>query len=216
MPDWTAYVKTHLGRDTSPEVVEELANHLEETYLSLRQQGIAEREALNMTEGQVRNWQELRKQIVRAREGQMNDRVRRLWIPGLVTFFGAAVSLVIVGWLGVKPQAFLATPLPPLVFYIPWIVTLPVFGAFGAFLARRANAQGMSVHVSSTFPAILMAIAMVVTLAGALLILGRTPPVLTPGAVLAAGISEVVVPAVALLMGDMLFQWIYNKREQDN
>ena len=214
MPDWIAYVKEHLGRDHSAEVVEELANHLEETYLSLRRQGIGEREALCMTERQVRNWQELREQIVRAQEDHMNDRVRRLWIPGLVTFLGAAVSLVVIGKLGVEPKAFIATPFPPLVFYIPWLVTLPVFGALGAFLARRANARGMSVHVSSTFPAILMAIAMVITLASVLLLLGRTPPVLTPGAFLAAGISEVAVPAVALLMGDMLFQWIYNKREQ--
>jgi hypothetical protein len=214
MPDWSAYVKAHLSCEDSPEVVEELANHLEETCLSLCRQGIAENEALRMTERQVRDWQELREQIVRAQEGHMNDRVRRLWIPGLVTFFGAAVSLVVVGKLGVEPEAFIATPLPPLVFYIPWLVALPVFGALGAFLARRAKAQGISVHVSTTFPAILMAIAMVTTLAIVLLLQGRTPPALGPGTFVAAGISWVVVPAVALLSGDILLQWFYSKHEQ--
>jgi hypothetical protein len=214
MPDWIAYVTAHLGRDGDPQVVEELASHLEETYQSLRQLGIAENEALRHATGQVQNWQKLRKQIVHAKEGPMNDRVRRLWIPGLVSFFGAAVSLVIVGKLGAEPKAFLATPLPPVVFYVPWLLALLVFGALGAFLARKAQAQGICVHISSTFPAILMAIAMVATLVIMLMLQGRTPPALGPGTFVAAGISWVLVPAVALLSGDVVCQWLYNRREQ--
>jgi PadR family transcriptional regulator PadR len=186
-------------------------------WAQLRCQGLCEQDARRLTEEEVTNWRELCEQIVRAKqEDRMENRVRQLWIPGLVTFFGAAVSLVILGELGVEPAAFSATPMPPVMFYIPWLMVLPVFGALGAFLARRANSQGVAVHISSTFPAILMAIAMVTTLIIVLLVHGRTQTVLTPGTFLTAGLSWVLVPGVTLLVGDKLFQWFYNKHEQNS
>jgi len=49
-----------------------------------------------------------------------------------------------------------------------------------------------------------------------LLLQGRTPPTIGPGTFLAAWISWVVVPAVALLIGGVLLQWFYNNREHNN
>lgn len=213
MRDWVAYVRAHLGDGKRSEVIEELGNHFEETYLSLRGQGIGEEEARKLTESEVQNWRELNEEIIRAKEGDVRNSFRQVCIPGLVTFFGAAVALVVVGKLGVEPRAFVAMPLPPVLFYVPWLAALPVIGALGAFLAKRADARGIGVHVSSTFPAILMAIAMATTLTIILLVQGRTPPALTPGMFAAAAMSWVFVPGGVLLAGDMLFQWLYKRQE---
>ena len=64
MPDWLAYVNERLDRLSLPEmeslqVREELAAHLEDTFLSLRAQGAPESEAFRLACDQVSSWQEL-------------------------------------------------------------------------------------------------------------------------------------------------------------
>ena len=94
MPDWRELVgkglsDLKLGAGEKEEVHAELAEHLEETYKALRARGLPEQAAIQQTLAQVADWQDLRRKIQIARtvkENIMNDRVRQLWLPGLLTF----------------------------------------------------------------------------------------------------------------------------------
>src|SRR6266446_8064589 len=89
--DWEELVRAKLaGLSIEPrekrEVIEELAGHLEESFESLRTNGLPEQAAMQQTLAQVADWQDLRRRIQIARtmkENMMNDRVRQLWLPGL-------------------------------------------------------------------------------------------------------------------------------------
>src|SRR5437016_4112393 len=92
MPDWRELVSKglsglKLGAGEKEEVHAELAAHLEETYKALRARGLPEQAAIQQTLAQVADWQDLRRKIQIARtvkENIMNDRVRQLWLPGLL------------------------------------------------------------------------------------------------------------------------------------
>src|SRR5690349_6450096 len=93
MLDWQKLVRQRLSgltleADEKDEVHAELAAHLEESYESLRRKGLPEQAAVQQTLAQVADWQDLyrRIQTARTKENIMNDRVRQLWLPGLLTF----------------------------------------------------------------------------------------------------------------------------------
>src|SRR5208283_3002973 len=44
-----------------------------------------------------------------------------------------------------------------LIVYVPWLGVLPVIGALGAYLSRRANGTGWRVYIAGAFPAIAIA-----------------------------------------------------------
>ena len=109
MPDWRAYVRDRLGllcdaRVEEEEVTSELAEHLEDSYAALREKGMPEEEAFSQTCARVGNWRELRMGIVSAmQEGTMHDRVRQIWVPGVVTLLSSHVILALLQWAGTRP-----------------------------------------------------------------------------------------------------------------
>lgn len=160
MPDWIAYVNNHLGRlplsqEESLQVREELAAHLEDAYLSLRAQDVSEQDAARLVCEQVPNWQDLHRDILVAKsEAFMQNRVAQLWIPGLVTLFSAYVLLAVMQFAGLR--AMVSHPGEPrgIVLYLPWLLSLPVIGAVGAYLSRRARATGWRVYLAASLPAL--------------------------------------------------------------
>jgi len=91
--DWSKLVHDHLGglglqASERAEIVEELAGHLEEIFQELRGQGLSEEDATRGCLLEVEDWRGLGLGIEAARrkENSMNNRVRQLWLPGLLTF----------------------------------------------------------------------------------------------------------------------------------
>lgn len=207
MPDWLAYVNHRLGRLTLPEVEasqvkEELAMHLEDTYLSLLAQGISESEAVRLTSDQVSSWQELRRNILAAKsEAFMHNRVRQIWIPGLVTLFSAYVLLALMQFAGLR--AMTSHPGEPrgIVLYLPWILSLPLIGAIGAYLSRRAQATGWRVYFAASLPALALGVLFLLILPWSFVV---DPQVLlhTKETALAGlMVSWVILPGFALCLG---------------
>ena len=93
-----------------------------------------------------------------------------------------------------------------IVLNIPWLVSLLVIGALGAFLSRRARATGLATHISSAFPALIMAVVMALVFAGGLFLNWSVSQQVKELGLLAAGFNMVVMPGVALLAGDLLLQ----------
>jgi hypothetical protein len=227
MHDWLAYVKEHLRLlpDTcavDEEVLHELAGHLEERYRALLAQGLAEQEALRQTCSEVGGWIELHEGILSAKEGIMQNRVRQLWIPGLVTLFGSAGLLTILELAGVRPLIFHPSPQDALfprpydpsslIFYVPWLASLPILGALGAFLAGRAKAPNLATHLSSTFPAVVMGVVMSIVFVGALFLDRPVSLQIKTIGFFAACLNWVVIPGMALLLGDLVLQWMLKRR----
>ena len=170
MPDWQKLVQSRLSTmaldcHEREEVVAELADHLEETYTSLRAQGFAEQAAINRTTLQVTDWGKLQTQIQNARqkENAMTPRTARFWLPSLVTLIVSMSMLPALEWMGLKPEVL---SLRGLVFavYPVWLLALPIVGALGAYLSRRAGGAYKTMVLSGVFPALAFSVILILVI----------------------------------------------------
>lgn len=139
----------------------------------------------------------------------MENRVSQLWVPGIVTLFGSAVFFAGLEYMGVHPVVLGPSAI---LLYVPWLLGLPVFGALGAFLARRAHGGRVAIHLSSAFPALVMVVVMLSLLIGALFINHPLSHQLKTIGFWPAVITWVVLPGAALHLGDIAFQWIVKQK----
>ena len=110
MPDWEKLVRERLSDmrlelQDENDVIAELADHLEETFESLRRGGMSEHEATRRALAQVADWKGLNRKIYLARHQEeiMEPRVRQFWVPGLLGFslflaFSTIVESTSFGW----------------------------------------------------------------------------------------------------------------------
>jgi|SRR5208283_1993 len=174
-PDWMRLVRERLAgsRSCHQDVVAELAAHLEEVYEEARACRSSDTEAMRFALDQVDDWQVLAAEIARAKseEDVMNHRTKALWFPGLVTFLGASMLLAWTQFAGFQPRLIWIGGMGML-FYWPWLAGLPVFGATGAYLSRRAQGPTQARLVAGLFPALIMAVVMCLILPWGLVIDG--------------------------------------------
>ncbi len=222
MPDWLAYVNGRLGPLPLSEaellqVMEELAAHLEDSYLALRAQGVSEPDAIRLACEQVPSWQQLRRGILSAKsEAFMQDRVSQLWIPGLVTLLGSAALLALFEFVGLRPLVLHPGDPSSIVLYFPWLFSLPLFGALGAYLSLRARAKGLAVYCAGAFPALIMAAALLTVLLVALVLDRHGSLRIVTTAFAAAILNWILLPGFFLLLGDLLLQLATKRRTASN
>jgi len=214
MRDWEALVDTRLaGLALDPaeraEVIAELGAHLEDACDGLQRRGMTEEEAVQRTLSQVEDWQNLRRKIqtVRTKENIMNDRVRQLWLPGLVTlllWMGIFVLIQIFGpshWIVARKSVW-SHIVPAAVIYILLMLSLPVLGAMGAYLSVSAGGSRRAVICSTVFPVSPYLVVFIVAVPAALIADGNI--IFTP--LLVGLFAWVIFPGVALLAGGSLVQ----------
>ena len=132
----------------------------------------------------------------------MNHRTKSLWLPSLITLLGASASLALFQFVGVRPQLLWVGRLA-LTFYWAWLATLPIFGALGACLSRRAHASMPTRLVSGLAPALVMLIVMFLVLPWGLAMDGFDFFRLVS---FGLGLANwVALPAFALLLGTVPF-----------
>jgi len=213
--DWEELVRAKLaGLSIEPrekrEVIEELAGHLEESFESLRTNGLPEQAAMQQTLAQVADWQDLRRRIQIARtmkENMMNDRVRQLWLPGLLTFALSMGLLALVEEFGPRPIVLdLDKGTPVLLFYASWLLTLPLAGAIGAFLSKRAGGSPRMSAISSVFPVLPFGVVFLIAIPAGLMMGHNLSHHIVGSAFLTMMFGWVLVPGVALLAGGLLVQ----------
>ena len=165
MPDWQKIVLRELAGlrlddGDKQEVIEELADHLEDAYEALRRQGLPEDDAVRRALSQVQNWNDLQRKIRAAKEDPMNARTSRLWLPSLVTLALSLITLIVAGELGLKPGPLGSHALKShygiyvVSEYTVWLMALPFLGALGAYLSRRAGGTRRDIVISGVFPAL--------------------------------------------------------------
>lgn len=226
MLDWRQVVSKqmggiHLPENDAAEVVEELADHLEETYQSFLSQGIAEEAATQMVLRRAGDWRELQKGIEssRKKELQMNKRVLQFWFPAFLTVLLAMVGLMAIEMLGPKPWVSSAGPLrvtPVAVIYFAWIATLPFIGALGAWLSTRAGAAPHVVFSSILFPVLPYLGFFAIGLPIAILLGDKVAHnIMLPAFFVGFG-AWVMLPAIALLVGGMPVQFLSGRLRTGN
>ncbi len=165
MPDWERLVAERLGHLKLPpeerrEVIVEIAAHLEECYQGLRDAGSPDPEGYTLA--QVRDWNALCRKIRRAKEGRMSF-AWKVIMPGLAALFLAQIALslslrALAPLVGKPIEVHFHVDASHGAFYYPWLLTLPLAGALGAWLARRAGASTGQRLAAALFPAIFVVV----------------------------------------------------------
>ncbi len=225
MPDWKAVVISNLkgielDASAHKEVVAELAGHLEDRYQELLTQGVIEADAHRLTLDETPDWPTLVEDITRSKrkEDPMNRRSKILWLPGLVAFGTASILLMILQRLTVlRPTLLLALERtvgfrPTFwwkdqvdVIYLYWWILLPLCGAAGAYLSRRAGGTRFACIAASLFPSIVMLGIFCFVLPVSLVIDKNTVVRHHPIYFVLAMVNWTMVPGLALILGALPF-----------
>ena len=82
----------------------------------------------------------------------MNNKILTLWLPGLIAQTVAIGSLTALKTIGTQPKVVWIGQ-TPLLLYISWLALLPLSGAFGAHLSRRAGGNSGACVLAGLLPA---------------------------------------------------------------
>lgn len=216
MRDWRKFVQAQLaGLPLSPgakaDVVDEVAGHLEEVYEDHRRQGMTKELAARGAMRQVTNWNALQRHIRNAkkREELVQNRVRQLWFPGLLTLILSMGLLTMLLKHGLQPRMASWNGPDTIPFYVPWLLTLPLFGALGAYLSLRAGGSARAILFSGIFPMLSLAACFFVILPLGFVLDRSAMFHLTLAGFLGLLLGWVVVPGAALLIGALPIQILY-------
>lgn len=207
MPDWKALVGERLGGlkctpSQKNEIIDEAAGHLQDVYEQSCLEGLSESEALHRSLEQVADWANFSRQVQRTKhwEETMNNRTRILWLPGCISLLAAMVCWAVSIRVGLQPR-FVLRGLTTSVIYITWLSVLPLCGAAGAGLSRRAGGQGWSCILAGLFPAISLS-----GLVAVLLLIGQIVLYKPQSFYFVRGVFfGIVLPSAALLLGTAPF-----------
>jgi len=86
----------------------------------------------------------------------MNQRTKAVWIPGLISLAAASGVLAMLQVWGVRPHVVWTHSGLAFLFYIPWLVAQPAFGAIGAYISRRNGGGWHERLTASLLPAAAM------------------------------------------------------------
>ena len=223
MADWRRLVRKHLSclaLDSAEQesVHSELSGHLQEAYEALLKEGMPKHDATKRALALAGDWQDLQRKISVAKNGgnSMQKRVQQLWIPGLLTLTLSTVFLMTLQGLGFQPRIVFWSGPGSVLFYAPWLMSLPVFGAFGAYLSSRAGGSRETVILASVFPPLALTAAFLSMFPIGFIIeriIGRQVGFSGAAtAVLRDGIGWILIPGAALLAGGLLAQFLLSRR----
>jgi len=216
MPDWQKLVRQRLSglaldAEEKDEVQVELAAHLEEVYEDHRRQGMTEELAAQRAMRQVTDWNALQRHIRNAkkRKDLMHNRVRQLWFPGFLTLTLSMGLLPMLLKLGLQPRIVSWSGPDTILFYVPWLLTLPLFGALGAYISMRAGGSARAILFSGIFPMLSLAACFFVILPLSIVLDRSIAFHLTLAGFLGLLLSWIVAPGAALLIGALPIQILH-------
>jgi hypothetical protein len=97
-------------------------------------------------------------------------------------------------------------------FYVPWLLTLPLAGAMGAYLSKRAGASRRMTLFSSVFPVLPFAAVFLIAIPVGLVLSHTLSHGIVAAAFLTLGTAWVAVPGAILLAGGFLVQLLFSRR----
>jgi hypothetical protein len=233
MPDWQKLVRRRLSglaleAAEREDICAELAAHLDETCEELRGQGMTEEEAERRTLSQVEDWQKLSRliQTARTKENVMTNRVKQFWLPSLLTLVLSMGLLALIQIFGPNPwmvarHSGWSLVAPVAVVYIPWLLSLPLIGALGAYLSNRAGGSQRAMLSSVVFLVLPYLVFFVVALPVMAIFNDRLAHNIMFVALFVGLFAWVLAPGAALVAGGLLSQfflsrWLDSRRMTSN
>jgi hypothetical protein len=211
MRDWKMLIQERLGAlgsdsEGHDETASELACHLEDVYEAQRGQGICESESIKRALDELAGGRGLGRRIRNSKEGKMNERTRKFWLPALASITAACILVAVVAQLSYLPHIILLRSGTMMLVYPIWLLGQLFPGAVGAYFSRRAGGNRLARLITGMFPAIVMLAVISIVVLVQVLTQGRHDFGRVDGAMIARGmVSFVLVPAVALLLGTLPF-----------
>jgi len=220
MRDWDALVRQHLTglaleSTEKAEVIAELAAHLAETYEGLRARGVPEEIAARQAMLEVPDWKALRLRICAAKKqgDEMPNRIRQVWIPGFLAMTLSSGLLMVLLKNGLQPRIVTWDGLGAILFYVPWLLVLPLLGALSAFISGRAGGSARAMLFCGVFPVLAMAACFFVVFSLSLVIDRNVAFHFKMQGFLNAFVGWVLVPGLALLLGTLPIQILHARVE---
>ena len=142
----------------------------------------------------------------------MTNRITQFWLPGFLTFALSMSLLELVQKFFPQPFMLRLDHPPVLLFYVPWLLTLPLAGALGAYLSKRAGASPPMALFSSLFPVLPLAAIFLIAIPVGLVISHMLSHSIVAAAFLTLGIEWVAVPGAVLLAGGFLMRVFFSRR----
>ncbi len=213
MPDWCKLVvgklvSSELTESQKQEIAAELASHLEDVYEERTAHGLSESGAIDAALAEVVDWRKLTRQIVVAKhqEGIMNDRTRRLWLPGLASFCSAMICELALGGGALSGESLFYSHTKQLV-YALLLVSQLCCGAVGAFLSRRAGGSRSARIAAALFTSGVLLTTMFIVIA--ICVIGRASGLAFASLDMTLLIKPVfvvvLIPGIAMLAGALPF-----------
>ena len=227
MPDWQKLVSKglsglKLGAGEKEEVHAELAAHLEEAYEALLKEGVPDREAIHHVVSLAGSWNDLQRRIHAARNGKdsMTNRVKQFWLPSLLTLLSSMGLLMLIEfsgpcpWVMIPPEHRSGWSLiaPAAAVYLPWLLSLPVVGAMGAYLSIRAGGARRETFTSIIFPVLPYSVSFVIGLPMIAIVEDHVAHNMIFSALFVGLFAWVMAPGAALLTGGLLAQIFLSRR----
>lgn len=208
MHDWKKEVAGNLKNIGLPareqeEVITELADYMQDRYEQALAEGMSDSEAVECCLDEAAGWRRMGQRIRRAKreEGVMNHRTKTLWVPGLASLTLASVLLMALQRMAFLQPRIIWKDGGALVFYFAWWLLLPLCGAAGAYLSRRAGGRGLISVAAGLFPAIVMFAAFCVFLPVSIFVERNAFVMQHPTLFALTILNWTLIPALALLVG---------------
>jgi len=206
---------SRLTRGDREEISRELGDHLEDLYAAARRDGLDGSAARDRALSELHEDARLGPHLRRAREeNNMNDRTKRLWLPGCIILLASTLALALLQLAGFSPYFPRAwdgnastEPLlhNSLMIFLPWLCVLPFLGAAGAYWSRRAG-SGPALRIAvGIFPAFVFLSTFLVWVPTCAAIGALPAAKIFLPALAGLILSWVVIPGAALLLGVLPF-----------
>jgi hypothetical protein len=220
MPDWKHEASRKLANSKfsaaeRDEISRELAGYLDDLCNESRGSGADESSTIAHAARELYEDARLGPKLRRARqENNMNDRTKRLWLPGCIILLASTLALALLQLAGFSPYFPRAwdgnastEPLlhNSLMIFLPWLCVLPFLGAAGAYWSRRAG-SGRALRIAvGIFPAFVFLSTFLVWVPTCVAIGALPAPKIFLPALAGLIVSWVVIPGAALFLGVLPF-----------
>ncbi|PYT57248.1 MAG: hypothetical protein DMG35_20565, partial [Acidobacteria bacterium] len=173
-----------------------------------------DQEAIHRTLAQVADWRDLQRRIIIAKktEDPMQNRLHQLWIPGFLTLTLSTIFLMTLQIHGYQPRIVSWNGPDTILLYVPWLLSLPLFGALGAYLSLRAGASGSRALLASIFPVVSLAACLFVILPVSFVVDPHVEHRIRMASFLRGFFEWVLVPGAALLAGALPVKLFLSRR----
>jgi hypothetical protein len=183
-PDWREEASRKLANSKlsaaeREEISRELSGYLEDFCSDAPARGLDDSAAMQSAAAELHEDKHLGAKLYRARKENpmyLNDRTKRLWLPGISTLLASAALLAAfqvlalglyhalaltptVGSLSIHARTYpelvrnvMRHDSAALMVYFGWLCTLPVLGALGAYWSRRVGSSRFVQITTALFP----------------------------------------------------------------